>query len=44
MLECPNPVVAFPWGSRSITSIFLSRFANPAAKLITVVVFPTPPF
>ena len=40
----PSPVVAFPCGSKSITNIFLSFIARPAARLIAVVVFPTPPF
>ena len=40
----PSPVVAFPCGSKSITNISLSFSARPAARLIAVVVFPTPPF
>ena len=43
-LSTPNPLVVFPWGSVSITNIFLFLAANAADKLIEVVVFPTPPF
>ena len=41
----PTPVEALPWGSRSIKRTF-NQFliARPAARLIAVVVFPTPPF
>ena len=37
MFDNPRPVVAFPWGSKSITKIFLFCWDNPAARLITVV-------
>ena len=44
IFDNPKPVVAFPWGSKSITKIFFPFLDKPAARLITVVVFPTPPF
>ena len=44
LFDLPNPVVALPWGSRSITKIFFPFFAKAVARFITVVVFPTPPF
>ena len=44
LLDKPKPVVAFPWGSKSITRIFLPWNESAVARLITVVVFPTPPF
>ena len=31
ILDNPRPVVAFPWGSKSITKIFLLSLVNPAA-------------
>src|SRR5690242_16952159 len=37
-------MVEFACGSRSMRSVFLPRVASAAAKLIAVVVFPTPPF
>ena len=40
----PNPDVALACGSASISSTFLPLVASDAAKLIDVVVFPTPPF
>src|SRR5262249_25837828 len=40
----PKPVVLFPCGSRSIRRLFFSLTARDAAKLIDVVVLPTPPF
>src|SRR6516225_2731790 len=44
VLETPKPLVALPWGSESMTSTLMSFAASEAAKLIAVVVFPTPPF
>src|SRR5579863_4588870 len=40
----PRPVEAFPWGSRSISRICSSLAASAVARLIAVVVLPTPPF
>src|ERR1700733_14281258 len=40
----PRPVVALPCGSESIKSTRRSLAASEAAKLIAVVVLPTPPF
>src|SRR5262245_51069506 len=40
----PRPVVALPWGSRSTKSVGRSASPSPAARLIAVVVLPTPPF
>ena len=40
----PIPVVAFPWGSESTNKTCKSLAASEAARLIAVVVFPTPPF
>src|SRR5262249_5526230 len=40
----PRPEVAFAWGSRSTTSARSPASARQAARLIAVVVFPTPPF
>src|SRR5690349_10346015 len=37
-------MLLFAWGSRSISSVSLPRKARAAARLIAVVVFPTPPF
>jgi len=37
-------MVVLAWGSRSIRSVFFPRWAMAAARLIAVVVFPTPPF
>ena len=34
----------FACGSRSMSSVFFLRMASAAARLIAVVVFPTPPF
>src|ERR1051326_6693790 len=39
-----NDIVLFACGSRSMRSVFLLRSANAAARLIAVVVLPTPPF
>src|SRR5688572_4729169 len=39
-----NDIVLFAWGSRSISSVRLPRRARAAARLMAVVVFPTPPF
>ena len=38
-LDNPNPVVALPWGSKSITKTFFPSKLKPAARFITVVVF-----
>src|SRR5512145_2488146 len=43
-LSMPEPMVALPWGSRSITSTRWPTLARPAARLTVVVVLPTPPF
>ena len=40
----PTPLVRLPCGSMSTISTFRSARATDAAKLIAVVVFPTPPF
>src|ERR1700733_4475706 len=40
----PSPVEAFPCGSRSISRTFSSLAASAVARLIAVVVLPTPPF
>src|SRR5689334_9257970 len=40
----PTPVVALPCGSESISRTRKSLAASEAARLIAVVVFPTPPF
>src|SRR5271156_4713138 len=40
----PSPVLALPWGSRSISSTRRSIAASAVARLIAVVVLPTPPF
>lgn len=40
----PNPVVLFACGSASTKSVLNSKTAKLAARLIAVVVFPTPPF
>ena len=40
----PKPEVAFACGSASIRSTFFSKTPKDAARLIEVVVFPTPPF
>ena len=37
-------IVLLAWGSRSISSVRLPRKASAAARLMAVVVFPTPPF
>src|SRR5262249_23645471 len=39
-----NDIVLLAWGSRSMSSVRLPRRARAAARLIAVVVFPTPPF
>ena len=44
LLDRPNPVVALPCGSKSMTKIFFPWKESAVARLITVVVFPTPPF
>ena len=43
-LSTPNPLVIFPCGSKSIANTFFLLSAKQAARLIAVVVFPTPPF
>src|SRR5258708_6754128 len=40
----PKPVDAFPWGSRSSSSTCSPTAARAVARLIAVVVLPTPPF
>ena len=40
----PSPVVALPWGSRSITRTRKPSSASAAPRFTDVVVFPTPPF
>src|SRR5476651_2314923 len=40
----PNPVDALPWASRSISSTCSPTAASAVARLIAVVVLPTPPF
>ena len=40
----PTPEVEFACGSASTNKTFFSRTPKLAAKLIAVVVFPTPPF
>ena len=40
----PNPLVAFPCGSVSISNTFFPFFASIVLKLTVVVVLPTPPF
>src|SRR5215831_4508400 len=39
-----NDIVLLAWGSRSMRSVRLPRRARAAARLMAVVVFPTPPF
>src|SRR5437773_12472758 len=41
---CPTPLVRLLWGSRSIRRTRRSATASDAARLIAVVVLPTPPF
>ena len=43
-LSTPNPLVILPCGSKSIANTFFLLSAKQAARLIAVVVFPTPPF
>src|SRR3954471_15266181 len=40
----PRPVEAFPCGSKSISKTLSPTAASAVARLIAVVVFPTPPF
>src|SRR5262245_27722185 len=40
----PTPELAFDCASRSISNVRMSAAASDAARLIAVVVFPTPPF
>src|SRR3954465_8716108 len=40
----PKAVEALPWGSRSIKRTFSPTAAKAVARLMAVVVFPTPPF
>src|SRR5918994_73446 len=42
--EAPSPLVALPWGSMSTMRIFSPNPARYAARLIAVVLLPTPPF
>ena len=43
-MSMPSPEEALACGSASMTSTFFSSAASEAARLIVVVVFPTPPF
>jgi hypothetical protein len=43
-MSTPRPLEALACGSASTTSTLFSSVANEAAKLMVVVVFPTPPF
>ena len=43
-LPTPKPVEAFPWGSKSINRTFSPTAARAVARLMAVVVLPTPPF
>src|SRR5579863_5023827 len=43
-LLTPLPMVALPWGSRSTSSTRRLVAARDAARLMAVVVLPTPPF
>src|SRR5262245_44232352 len=43
-LSTPQPMVALPWGSRSISSTRRCVAASEAARFTAVVVLPTPPF
>src|SRR5664280_3060078 len=40
----PSPLEALDWGSQSTSSVRTPREANDAARLMAVVVLPTPPF
>jgi hypothetical protein len=40
----PSPLEAFDCGSQSMRKVLTSAAANDAARLIAVVVLPTPPF
>ena len=40
----PRPLVELPCGSESTSRIRISLAAREAARLMAVVVFPTPPF
>jgi len=44
LLSIPTPVEALPWESQSIRRVRRSAVAREAARLMAVVVFPTPPF
>src|ERR1700680_2542796 len=44
VLSTPLPMVALPWGSRSMSSTRRRVAAREAARLTAVVVLPTPPF
>ena len=43
-LTSPTPLVALDCGSQSTSKVFTSAAANEEARLMAVVVFPTPPF
>src|SRR5580704_12585268 len=43
-LTRPNPLVEFDCGSQSTNNVLTSAAAREAARLMAVVVFPTPPF
>src|SRR5216684_9308799 len=40
----PTPLVLLPWGSKSTSNVRFSAAPRHAARLIAVVVLPTPPF
>ena len=44
VFDTPMPELAFPWGSQSTSSTFLSIRFSAAARFTLVVVLPTPPF
>ena len=44
VISTPRPLEALACGSASMTRTFFSRVASEAARLIVVVVLPTPPF
>ena len=44
LMSMPKPDDALAWGSASMSSTRLPSAAKPAARLMEVVVLPTPPF
>ena len=44
LVNTPSPVVAFAWGSVSISRTLYSNIPKAIVKFIAVVVLPTPPF